>query len=151
MLINSAISPTFVPYSCTSSSSGNTIPTMEGNLIKSLTDYYSCIINLKDSDTIYNCESQASDYFNNYYMLSGSLKNFKRNTRDGNVDLSKLTTQHGNIIQQRNQLDIKLKEINKSQDSAYSMYKAKYDSTMYSSIIWTILATALIYYIFVKL
>jgi len=77
----------------------------------------------------------------------------KQLTSGNNTSANIYETQqtHDKILKLRNELDIKMKEINRSQDSVYSMYKAKYDSTMYSSIIWTILATSLIYYIFVKL
>lgn len=117
-----------------------TIPDLEDEVIKSLTTFYG---NQTDA---------------NHTAVSGKIARLKsavsKLTPDSNNptrDTNALKIYHNEILKNRNELDIKMKEINRSQDSVYSMYKAKYDSTMYSSIIWTILATSLIYYIFVKL
>lgn len=55
-------------------------------------------------------------------------------------------------IQQRQELDDKLKEVYKTKDSLYnSEYKTVYDATMLSGVLLTILASSLLYYSFSQL
>ena len=55
-------------------------------------------------------------------------------------------------IQQRQELDDKLKEVYKTKDSLYnSEYKTVYDATMMSGVLLTILASSLLYYSFSQL
>jgi hypothetical protein len=57
-----------------------------------------------------------------------------------------------NNIQQRQDLDDKLKEVYKTKDSLYnSEYKTVYDATMLSGVLLTILASSLLYYSFSQL
>jgi hypothetical protein len=42
-------------------------------------------------------------------------------------------------------------EINQGPGSSATSYKLMLDSTVYSTVLWTILATCLIYYVFIKL
>lgn len=51
----------------------------------------------------------------------------------------------------RNELDLKLKEIYEEDGTTQRNLKIDYDSTVYASIAWSVLATSLIYYVFVKL
>ncbi len=74
------------------------------------------------------------------------------------TDLSSFNTAHNDILNKysdnlnlRNELDLKMKEILKTDDSFVNQSKLHYDSTMYASIGWTILATSLLYYVFRKL
>lgn len=62
-----------------------------------------------------------------------------------------ITSNYNKLLENRNQLDQQMKDIQKSSDSVYSTYKGSHDSTMYSQILLTVLATSLIYYVFVKL
>jgi len=55
-------------------------------------------------------------------------------------------------IEQRQELDDKLKEVYKTKDSLYnSEYKTVYDATMMSGVLLTILASSLLYYSFSQL
>lgn len=57
-----------------------------------------------------------------------------------------------NNIEQRQELDDKLKEVYKPKDSLYnSDYKTVYDATMLSGVLLTILASSLLYYSFSQL
>lgn len=57
-----------------------------------------------------------------------------------------------NNVQQRKDLDDKLKEVYKTKDSLYnSEYKTVYDATMLSGVLLTILASSLLYYSFSQL
>jgi hypothetical protein len=51
----------------------------------------------------------------------------------------------------RNQLDIKLKELYRTEDSLSNEYKKTFDSTIYAEILLCTLATSILYYVFVKL
>jgi len=62
-----------------------------------------------------------------------------------------LLNKYSNNLNLRNELDLKMKEILKTDDSFVNQSKLHYDSTMYASIGWTILATSLLYYVFRKL
>ncbi len=62
-----------------------------------------------------------------------------------------IKTIYANNSKLRNELDLKMKEILKTDDSFVNQSKLHYDSTMYASIGWTILATSLLYYVFRKL
>jgi hypothetical protein len=57
-----------------------------------------------------------------------------------------------NNIEQRQELDDKLKEVYKTKDSLYnSDHKTVYDATMLSGVLLTILASSLLYYSFSQL
>lgn len=55
------------------------------------------------------------------------------------------------VVSLRADLDQKMKEILGTYDSVYANNKLEYDSAIYSSILWSVLATSLIYYVFVKM
>lgn len=64
---------------------------------------------------------------------------------------SNITSNYNNLLHMRSELDLKMKEIKQTNDSVYSMYKNSLDSTVYAGILWTVLATSLLYYVFIEL
>jgi hypothetical protein len=59
---------------------------------------------------------------------------------------------YNNVIKNRNELEAKMKELYKTNDSLYnSEFRAKYDATMLSGIVWSILAGSVLYYAFMKI
>lgn len=58
---------------------------------------------------------------------------------------------YGDILKQRDTLDGALDLLKNSQDPRYMHYKSKYDSALYASIAWGVLASGLLYYVFVEL
>ena len=58
---------------------------------------------------------------------------------------------HARNINLRSELDEKLKTINNVKNSYSDMYANQYNATIYTGILWSILATTMIYYVFVKL
>jgi ATP-dependent Zn protease len=74
----------------------------------------------------YNDTTYASEYneFNNVYLSNKKLQD---------------------------ELRAKMKELNKTPDSLYAEHQSVYDSAIYMNIIATVLATSLLYFIFVKL
>ena len=56
------------------------------------------------------------------------------------------------VVNKRTELDAKLKELNKTGDSVYNTNeKPLYDATIFSGILWTILASSVLFYTFTKL
>jgi hypothetical protein len=63
-----------------------------------------------------------------------------------------ISTTYDSILKDRNELQTKMKELHKTNDSLYnSEYKANYDATMLTGIIWSVLAGSILYYSFTKL
>lgn len=58
---------------------------------------------------------------------------------------------YNSIKLKRAQLDQKLQELYNVDNSIPQLYQSQLDSTVYSGILWTVLATTLLYYIFIKL
>jgi hypothetical protein len=58
---------------------------------------------------------------------------------------------YGDILKQRATLDGALDLLKNNQDPRYLHYKSKYDYAVYASIVWGVLASGLLYYVFVKL
>ena len=69
----------------------------------------------------------------------------------GDQTVSGLSTKHREILTKRADLDNKLNELNNSINSVSSMKKIETDSTIYATLLWTTLATSLLYYTFTKM
>lgn len=82
-------------------------------------------------------------FFNAYVSIKDSLGD--------RIDISSILDNYKQLLKTRNELDLKMMELNKEDNSRFVSYKSQYDSTIYNSILVTILATSLIYYIFIKL
>ena len=67
------------------------------------------------------------------------------------ASFNELINMYNKNIKTRNNLDLKLKEIYAADGSIQSEFKLNMDSSVYASIMWSVLATSLIYYVFVKL
>jgi hypothetical protein len=61
------------------------------------------------------------------------------------------STYNNNVLALRQELDEKMKELNNSQSSIQAEDKYRYDVTIYAGILWTVLATSTIYYVFSRL
>jgi hypothetical protein len=68
-----------------------------------------------------------------------------------NTNLSNIIDKNSKNVALRGDLDLKLKELFQAEDSKFKESKLLYDSTMYTGIAWTILATSCLYYIFTNL
>jgi hypothetical protein len=62
-----------------------------------------------------------------------------------------ITAKHKNIQQLRGELDAKLKELYVTDDSLAYEQKRMFDGTIYTSLIWTVLATTTLFYVFKKI
>jgi len=66
-------------------------------------------------------------------------------------DQSVIDASYNTMLNQRSSIDIELQNLYNVPNSIPNMYAENWDLTIYMGIIWTILATSLIYYIFTKL
>jgi hypothetical protein len=128
-----------------------------------LTEYSKCFTNIKnpnDMDNLTSCPSAKTALIqarNMQLILNSAIEKIPSNLTSGinqdtvNTNYNSILSKYNNLVDTRSKLDQQMKDIQKTSDSVYSMYKGSYDSTMYSQILLTVLATSLIYYVFVKL
>lgn len=62
-----------------------------------------------------------------------------------------LNTDYSNLVNQRSKIDVELQNLYNIQRSVPNMYSESMDYTIYTSILWTVLATSIVYYVFTKL
>jgi hypothetical protein len=115
-------------------------------------------ISCSDIDRNINTVNNAYTKIND--NISGDIRNVLNNFNDTTnitkqqyddfVSNSK-TLYNKRVIPLRNELDSKLMELYNTDNTLYSDYKHTYDLTIYTGIIWTILATTGLYFIFAKL
>ena len=67
---------------------------------------------------------------------------------DYDLSHNEISNTHSDIIKLRSELDMKLKEIYVTEDSIAYQQKRMYDGTAYTSLIWTVLATSTLFYVF---
>ena len=106
---------------------------------KTVTDAYDKIVGDSASGSLYAVKdgiSDANDYITN-------------DVADATFD--DITAKHNNIMQLRGELDAKLKELYVTEDSLAYEQKRIFDGTVYTSLIWTVLATTTLFYVFKKL
>jgi hypothetical protein len=93
--------------------------------------------------------------YNEYISNNGSLVNaLNTNTiskEEYNKNLHHIINKHKDILNLRKELDLKTQELNMIDNPAYNDYKAKHDASVYSGVLWTILASSLLYYLFIKI
>ena len=143
-----------------------TVYQMENQMVKFyntfLTEYSKCVKNVTTicTNSLPDCteaEKALIQARNMELILKSAIEKIpdsvKGNINQVMVDASYnyILSNYNNLVNTRSKLDQQMKDIQKTSDSVYSMYKGSYDSTMYSQILLTVLATSLIYYVFVKL
>jgi hypothetical protein len=99
-----------------------------------------------NKQTDLNIKIQA--YSNAYNQVNSTTSSM--DTMDS-TKMKTLMDTYNTVVNKRNELDVKMMEFNQTIESNYMEYKGQYDSTKYTNILITVLATSLIYYIFVKL
>jgi hypothetical protein len=70
---------------------------------------------------------------------------------DKTISDATIKSQYANLVSKRSNLDLQLQQLYNLQNTAPNTYETQLDSTVYSGILWTVLATSLIYYVFTKL
>jgi len=83
--------------------------------------------------------------------LNEFIEKYKSNPVIEGMTQEEVKTKYDNIVQTRRDLEQKLYELyNNDYDSLYSV-KSMVDSSVITGVLWTVLATTMIYYIVVKL
>lgn len=85
---------------------------------------------------------------NNNDKLNSSIVNSKFNETNGT--LTALKDRYNNLLKKRRNLDLKMQELYMN-TGGFNDIQMQTDSAIYGALLWTVLATSLIYYIFVKL
>ena len=68
------------------------------------------------------------------------------------ASLNQLKSDYSNLLQLRSQLDLKLQDLAKNDPSSVTaMTGQTLDATIYANLLWTILATSMVYVVFTKL
>ena len=131
-----------------------TVPIIEG---LTTLDYGNSSINANilngNIDSFNQCVASGvnSNECLNYYINTLNNSNLKGNIIYDNSN-NYITSNYNNIINQRAELEGKMKELYKSNDSLFnSDFRSKYDATMLTGIIWSVLAGCVLYYTFTKL
>lgn len=131
-----------------------TIPVIEG---LTTSDYGNSIVNSDiirgNINNFNNCilYGITTDECLNYYLSSLKNSNLRGNVIYDNSN-NYLTTNYNNIKNERIELEGKMKELYKSNDTIFnSDFRSNYDATMLTGIVWSILAASLLYYTFTKL
>jgi len=138
---------TFYSYwRCSNTTKNITIPSGSNMSASQLNTTYNCS-NSKTSD---NVTADYNGLLNSIKQLNNALAKIKESnyTFPGIDDIQ---TNYNNVLKLRNELDIKMADLNRLPGTPSAQYKASHDSTVYASIVWSVLATSLIYYVFVHL
>lgn len=102
----------------------------------------SCLLkytNLTDKSKI--IETQIDSYNENYDIKF----------QDYLKSQTELYNKYSDVLKKRNNLDMKMNELMNNKDTIASEYKTLYDSNVYTTVLWTALATSIIYYTFLKI
>lgn len=89
---------------------------------------------------------QALDVYNN-----STDKTYKKTTIQYDASLSELKENYKTLLNSRATLDLQIQDLYNGKGSVSSMNKLEMDAAIYANILWIILATSLIYFIFIKL
>jgi hypothetical protein len=141
-----------------------TLYQMESQMVKYyntfLTEYSNCVSSTTPNNIqpIINCPDATGPLFQAQNMQAIIKKAVENIPSGSQIDKTSYDTSYNyilsnynNLVDKRNLLDQQMKDIQKTSDSVHSMYKGSYDSSIYSQILLTVLATSVVYYIFVKL
>lgn len=134
--------------------------------------YVACSDNILNANNKLNCtdielnKQTVTDAYErivastNGAAVSGSLYAVKNSISDTNdyvtndvadATFNDISAKHKNIMRLRGELDEKLKELYVTEDSLAYEQKRMFDGTVYTSLIWTVLATTTLFYVFKKL
>jgi hypothetical protein len=89
---------------------------------------------------IYYEYMQAEQALNNYIQSTGSQ-----------YTLTDIDASYQSIQEMRNHIDNSMRNLYEVNNSIPDLYKQQYDATIFSTLLWTILAIVILYYVFIKL
>lgn len=140
----------------------NTLPIIEGLTTNSTETTINGSILISDIATFQKeyetyIDNSYNDFSVQFTKLTDSYTKIITDTNlKGNIVVdgshNYIMDNYRNNIEQRQELDNKLKEVYKTKDSLYNTdHKSVYDATMLSGVLLTILASSLLYYSFSQL
>ena len=112
------------------------------------------IASQKDDNSKKEMDQRLEDLTN---MLKNMEEILGKISRDQNIiqnypdRYEEIKTSYANINNLRNELNTKLRELNSGKDTKFGNSKLYLDSTVYTSVLWTILATSVLFYVFKRL
>jgi hypothetical protein len=148
--------------------SGNTVIQQQINYINNLKNYIDylnqgianrCITDLSvtlDNVSCSNNNGDCNSICTNISTYKSSInspdpKFLKYSNISSSNDYNAIMTNNKKIQDLRNELDLKLKDLNRTPDSRFQTYENNYNYELMMNITWSILATSIIYYVFAKL
>ena len=103
-------------------------------------------------DTTYDTNAETAATGNAVETSISSITNDKSAYDPALSDpITSINSSYNDMTQLRSGLDLKLQQLYNIDNSIPNLYQSQLDSTVYSGVLWTILATTLIYYVFIKL
>ena len=144
-------------YNTKHSVSGDTTPKLSyssGMSPDAAATKYNSNVSVMDLST-YKQLSQDVKTYNNLLKANKAYYPDPTNPKDPTTGLSQLDPiilkkMHKNMIDERAELDTKLFELNNVQNSATGESKMQLDSGIYVTLLWTTLATSIIYFVFAQ-
>jgi hypothetical protein len=104
-----------------------------------------------------NFDASMNKLQNSIQVLDSNLKTYNiqhpklsSSSYDFDISMNKIMEDHNKLKTVRNQLDLSLKNLYDTQDSTVNIYKNNLDMDAYANIMWTVLASSVIFYIFIK-
>ena len=138
-----------------------TLMNKERELLDQLADFnikYERYIHCNDVKTNSDCvadEPTSAQLIAKIDTINGIINTMNgkqlTSTPEYQTNHSNIVTNYDNVVNLRNDLDIKLKQLYDPENSKIVDFKYSYDSTIYSGILISALATSLLYYIFTEL
>lgn len=117
---------------------------LENEMIKEMNNLYEC---LQDPGSSACAENRTHlQEIQNMINNSDFLTNDQYQAENENI-----MKQWYQILQLRAELDMKLRELYKMNASVGNAYKTYVDTTVYTNVLWTVLATSVVYFLFLKL
>jgi hypothetical protein len=139
-----------------------TLMNKEKELVDQLADFnkkYERYIHCNDSNVNKDCvsgsEPTSQELINKMNTINGIINEMKGKTISQTTNYqsnhTNIVNDYDKVVNLRNDLDIKLKQLHDPENSKIVDFKYSYDSTIYSGIVISALATSLLYYIFTEL
>jgi hypothetical protein len=126
----------------------------QNNVFKSVKAYNSTYLNNDlTSDKTPISDTELKQYIFKLQTEISNLKKTSASKTHAEYDraLIKLIADYREMANQRADLDVRLEELYDMNSSKRALSKRELDSSMYANILWTILATLIIYVVFVYL
>jgi hypothetical protein len=95
------------------------------------------------------CNAEATALNGKYDIFKGTLEATKTRTLTVNNTLTDVQSKHEEVERLRSSLDLQLSDIYQRQGQISGFNGSDVDATVVASVLWTILAGGLVYYIFV--